>query len=162
MADAASYGQGQGQPGHPDPNQHHPAPPPPLAAYQQQQPFHANGAIPPYGAPPPGGQPNPYYNHNPYHSSQHPPRNFQYRAPQSYLAPEDPLQKKRRRWLYFYYGLRQASLIIPFVLVILNINIYVSRRGRYLNDGTSAVDPVYYSMWLTVPLVSFPPPGVIS
>lgn len=52
-----------------------------------------------------------------------------------------------------FYGLRQAALIVPLVLILLNVNIYVSRRGRYLNGSTSPADPVYYSMWLTAPLV---------
>ena len=52
-----------------------------------------------------------------------------------------------------YYVLRQAAIIITLILIILNINIYVSRRGRYLNDDTSATDLVYLDMWLTVPLV---------
>ncbi|KAM0326982.1 hypothetical protein ACHAQA_006103 [Verticillium albo-atrum] len=88
---------------------------------------------------------------HPYH--QPPPPTFQYHPPQHfYVPPEDPAQKKRRKCLYMFYGLRQAALIVPLVVILLNINIYVSRRGRYLNGSTSPADPVYYSMWLTAPL----------
>lgn len=51
-----------------------------------------------------------------------------------------------------YYVLRQVAIIVTVIAIALNINIYVSRRGRYLNDNTSAGDSVYLTMWLTVPL----------
>ncbi|KAM0274373.1 hypothetical protein ACHAQH_007910 [Verticillium albo-atrum] len=87
------------------------------------------------------------------HSYHRPPPTFQYHPPQHYhVPPEDPVQRKRRKCLYMFYGLRQASLIVPLVLILLNINIYVSRRGRYLNGSTSPADAVYFSMWLTAPL----------
>lgn len=56
-----------------------------------------------------------------------------------------------------YYVLRQVAIIVTVIAIALNINIYVSRRGRYLNDNTSAGDSVYLTMWLTVPLVSTAP-----
>ncbi|ROT42000.1 hypothetical protein SODALDRAFT_4980 [Sodiomyces alkalinus F11] len=80
------------------------------------------------------------------------PPTFHYRPPEFYIPPETPFRKKRRRCLYMYYVLRQAALVFPFVSLVLTVNIYVSRRGRYLNDDTDSADPVYYPMWLTVPL----------
>ncbi|KAL2760993.1 hypothetical protein ACRALDRAFT_1059292 [Sodiomyces alcalophilus JCM 7366] len=80
------------------------------------------------------------------------PPTFHYRPPEFYIPPEPPLHKKRRRCLYMYYVLRQAALVFAFVALVLTVNIYVSRRGRYLNDDTDLADPVYYPMWLTVPL----------
>ncbi|TKW48448.1 hypothetical protein CTA1_6742 [Colletotrichum tanaceti] len=67
---------------------------------------------------------------------------------------DDNLARKRRRLTYMYYVLRQIAIIAPLVVMFLNINIYVSRRGRYLNDSTSPADPIFYTMWLTVPIVS--------
>ncbi|OLN87737.1 hypothetical protein CCHL11_05628 [Colletotrichum chlorophyti] len=53
-------------------------------------------------------------------------------------SPEaDRFNRKRRRCTYMYYVLRQVAIIVPLVIIFLNINIYVSRRGKYLNDSTS-------------------------
>lgn len=72
-------------------------------------------------------------------------------------SPEaDRFNRKRRRCTYMYYVLRQIAIIVPLVVVFLNINIYVSRRGRYLNDSTSPADAIFGAMWLSVPLVSSP------
>jgi hypothetical protein len=133
-------------PGHRDPS----APPLPANPSQYGQPIYHeqrhNNTYDPTHPPPP------------------PPR-FQYQPPRFYIPREDPVQKKQRRCLYMYYVLRQAAIILTVILIILNINIYVSRRGRYLNDDTSATDIVYLPMWLTVPLVRsrlFPTPDHIS
>ncbi|KAF9871316.1 hypothetical protein CkaCkLH20_11237 [Colletotrichum karsti] len=68
-------------------------------------------------------------------------------------SPEsDRFNRKRRRCTYMYYVLRQLAIIVPLVVVFLNVNIYVSRRGKYLNDSTSPSDPIFYAMWLSVPL----------
>ncbi|KAK2008871.1 hypothetical protein LZ32DRAFT_488985, partial [Colletotrichum eremochloae] len=68
-------------------------------------------------------------------------------------SPEtDRFNRKRRRCTYMYYVLRQMAIFVPIVVVFLNINIYVSRRGRYLNDSTSPADPIFYTLWLTVPI----------
>ncbi|KAF4891734.1 hypothetical protein CGCF415_v013256 [Colletotrichum fructicola] len=68
-------------------------------------------------------------------------------------SPEsDRFNRKRRRCTYMYYVLRQLAIVVPLVVVFLNINIYVSRRGKYLNDDTSPSDPIFYAMWLSVPL----------
>ncbi|KAL0936830.1 uncharacterized protein CTRU02_209046 [Colletotrichum truncatum] len=68
-------------------------------------------------------------------------------------SPEsDNFNRKRRRCTYMYYVLRQLAIIVPLVVIFLNINIYVSRRGKYLNDSTSPSDPIFYAMWLSVPL----------
>ncbi|TDZ60872.1 hypothetical protein CTRI78_v004652 [Colletotrichum trifolii] len=68
-------------------------------------------------------------------------------------SPEsDRFNRKRRRCTYMYYVLRQVAIIVPLVVIFLNINIYVSRRGKYLNDSTSPSDPIFYAMWLSVPL----------
>lgn len=72
-------------------------------------------------------------------------------------SPEsDRFNRKRRRCTYMYYVLRQLAIVVPLVVVFLNINIYVSRRGKYLNDDTSPSDPIFYAMWLSVPLVCSP------
>ncbi|KAF6829548.1 hypothetical protein CMUS01_08118 [Colletotrichum musicola] len=64
----------------------------------------------------------------------------------------DRFNRKRRRCTYMYYVLRQIAIVVPLVVVFLNINIYVSRRGRYLNDSTSPADAIFGAMWLSVPL----------
>ncbi|WDK18624.1 hypothetical protein CGRA01v4_09909 [Colletotrichum graminicola] len=64
----------------------------------------------------------------------------------------DRFNRKRRRCTYMYYVLRQMAIFVPVVVLFLNINIYVSRRGKYLNDSTSPADPIFYSLWLTVPI----------
>ncbi|GJC87478.1 hypothetical protein ColLi_10316 [Colletotrichum liriopes] len=71
----------------------------------------------------------------------------------SACSPEtDRFNRKRRRCTYMYYVLRQIAIIVPLVVMFLNINIYVSRRGKYLNDSTSPADPIFYTLWLTVPI----------
>lgn len=90
------------------------------------------------------------------HAQRTPPR-FQYHPPQFYIPREHPVQKKQRRCLYMYYVLRQAAITIALILIILNINVYVSGRGPYINARTRASSPVYYALWLTVPLVRAPP-----
>ncbi|KAF4908002.1 hypothetical protein CGCVW01_v012399 [Colletotrichum viniferum] len=106
---------------------------------------------------PPGGQI--YYCHPPdtassTHSSQQ--RYWYGQHPSSCHAPPSPgsdrFNRKRRRCAYMYYVLRQLAIVVPLVVVFLNINIYVSRRGKYLNDDTSPSDPIFYAMWLSVPL----------
>ncbi|KAK6213166.1 hypothetical protein QIS74_09168 [Colletotrichum tabaci] len=68
------------------------------------------------------------------------------------VTADDTFARKRRRLTYMYYVLRQIAIIVPLVVMFLNINIYVSRRGKYLNDSTSPADPIFYTMWLTVPI----------
>ncbi|KAF0327013.1 hypothetical protein K4K61_012734 [Colletotrichum sp. SAR11_59] len=106
---------------------------------------------------PPGGQI--YYCQPPdtassTHSSQQ--RYWYGQRPSSCYAPPSPesdrFNRKRRRCTYMYYVLRQLAIVVPLVVVFLNINIYVSRRGKYLNDDTSPSDPIFYAMWLSVPL----------
>ncbi|KAK2030404.1 hypothetical protein LX32DRAFT_615622 [Colletotrichum zoysiae] len=68
-------------------------------------------------------------------------------------SPEtDRLNRKRRRFTYMYYVLRQVAIFVPVIVLFLNVNIYVSRRGKYLNDSTSPADPIFYTLWLTVPI----------
>ncbi|EXF78918.1 hypothetical protein CFIO01_11840 [Colletotrichum fioriniae PJ7] len=75
------------------------------------------------------------------------------RSSGSAKSPENErFNRKRRRCTYMYYVLRQLAIIVPLVVIFLNINIYCSRRGKYLNDSTSAADPIFYSLWLSVPI----------
>ncbi|KAK2042165.1 hypothetical protein LZ31DRAFT_501306 [Colletotrichum somersetense] len=67
-------------------------------------------------------------------------------------AETDRFNRKRRRFTYMYYVLRQIAIFVPAIVLFLNINIYVSRRGKYLNDSTSPADPIFYTLWLTVPI----------
>ncbi|KAJ0317718.1 hypothetical protein Brms1b_004722 [Colletotrichum noveboracense] len=83
-----------------------------------------------------------------YWYGQHPPSC----APLPPSPESDRFNRKRRRCTYMYYVLRQLAIVVPLVVVFLNINIYVSRRGKYLNDDTSPSDPIFYAMWLSVPL----------
>ncbi|KAI3544651.1 hypothetical protein CPAR01_14458 [Colletotrichum paranaense] len=75
------------------------------------------------------------------------------RSSGSAKSPENErFNRKRRRCTYMYYVLRQLAIIVPLVVIFLNINIYCSRRGKYLNDSTSPADPIFYSLWLSVPI----------
>ncbi|WYZ43139.1 hypothetical protein EsH8_VI_000838 [Colletotrichum jinshuiense] len=124
---------------------------------------HQGYSAPPYSQGyhhPPGGQV--YYTPNPNdaastHSSRHQQQNWYgqpgRRCSGSACSPDtDRFLRKRRQCTYMYYVLRQLAIIVPLVVIFLNINIYVSRKGKYLNGSTSPGDPIFYSLWLSVPI----------
>ncbi|KAK1993294.1 hypothetical protein LX36DRAFT_586679 [Colletotrichum falcatum] len=132
---------------------------------------HQGYSAPPYSQGyhhPPGGQmyANGHANTQVYYTPGAPPAHHHQQQPHWYgqpgrrppgagsaCSPEtDRFNRKRRRCTYMYYVLRQMAIIVPLVVLFLNINIYVSRRGRYLNDSTSPADPIFYTLWLTVPI----------
>ncbi|KAK2052054.1 hypothetical protein LY76DRAFT_357008 [Colletotrichum caudatum] len=94
-----------------------------------------------------------HHHHQPHWYGQHPGSRARSGAGPGPCSPEtDRFNRKRRRFTYMYYVLRQMAIFVPVIVLFLNINIYVSRRGKYLNDSTSPADPIFYTLWLTVPI----------
>lgn len=65
--------------------------------------------------------------------------------------PRDP--DPRRRWFGAYEVLRNLSVVLPLILFVLDVNIYLSGRGRLEVQGRRQMDPIFFDLYLSLPLV---------
>lgn len=82
-----------------------------------------------------------------------PPQGFAYRAPYyaEYGAPVER-RSSRRSCGYAQSVVRQFSLVVPVILVI--VTAYVYGRDAHFRGGTpGAGDPVWVPLYLTIPIV---------
>ena len=76
-------------------------------------------------------------------------------APLAYRQPHVPLSRGDRAWMLAHSFCRNLAIAMPAVLIVVDINLYASSRGRWATDGADETDPVFLPLFVTLPLVQF-------